>query len=814
MGRTSVLTGALCALAFGAYADHMLTLETPVMSPEEGLLLGNGDLSASVYQTADEIVFRFGKGDVWDRRLDQSQDPKPAYIKEFIHGLLVEGWRCNPYDDKGTLATKGTRNEARMKEICQGTPPCTKNRPYPCPKPVGELRMHLPGDLPGPMAIRQQLLIEEGRLVINAAWKNGVTLTVDAVVAPADNVLSLQWEVNGWTEETCVGRDITPVWFGLTRWADPDPVDFAARQKAEWRHGSALARWNGQPVTALPPPTAFQTNGQFCIEQAFYPDNLFTNGFRCRMTLFADNKLGPTYLPELGSLKDAWLTFMPFGKIVAGELAVAVTTSRDTSLAVVLHKPHAVRVTEAAEAAKTYWTKSALSLPDDAFLEDLWYATCHARRCVLRGGTVPPGLFLPSTVRDYSHWHGDYHSNYNLQSIYWGDYTANHLDTAEAYFDCIGWFLPIGRKIARDYYGARGVFIQLEGFPLLGSDDHNGTLPMGRMAYMTGWAMTRYWEHYLYTLDRGWLIKVGYPVIKDCALFYLDFLKKAPSPDLPPDLKDGLYHAFPSVSGESGISGNPLDLTDRPQVIMHIRHALYGAIEASKVLDTDRDLRGQWQDRMDNLAGTRRDLQGIEKHCYLCNPPEAGNGPKPYVPPVEWTGAPRKRSKECFWYFGHSISDRIAALRKNAFIPGRDFPEYRKALETWRHPNGLVWGMALANYGRSGAWTETLSCMAPLQEMMLQSWDGAIRLFPFWPKDKDASFKTFRAQEAFLVSAEWKGGKIGAVTVESEKGAPCLIYGDWRVTAADDKDVATDHDAFGRLRFQTRPGAVYCLYAM
>ncbi len=79
---------------------------------------------------------------------------------------------------------------------------------------------------------------------------------------------------------------------------------------------------------------------------------------------------------------------------------------------------------------------------------------------------VPPGLFLPSTVQDYSHWHGDYHTNYNFQEPFWGDYTANHLELGDAYFDGVKFMLPIGRKIARDYYNCRGVFIQLSMFPI------------------------------------------------------------------------------------------------------------------------------------------------------------------------------------------------------------------------------------------------------------------------------------------------------------------------------------------------------------
>lgn len=98
--------------------------------------------------------------------------------------------------------------------------------------------------------------------------------------------------------------------------------------------------------------------------------------------------------------------------------------------------------------------------------------------------------------------------------------------------------------------------------------------------------------------------------------------------------------------------------------------------------------------------------------------------------------------------------------------------------------------------------------MAPFQEMVLQSWDGAIRLFPRWPKDRDVKVSGFRAQGAFLVDAEWKDGKPGRVVVTSEKGADCRFHGDWKVFS---KGAAVDvgKDEFGRNVFKTAVGGVY-----
>jgi hypothetical protein len=336
------------------------------------------------------------------------------------------------------------------------------------------------------------------------------------------------------------------------------------------------------------------------------------------------------------------------------------------------------------------------------------------------------------------------------------------------------YFLQIGRKIAQDYYDYRGVFIQLSGFPIYAEDDYLGIVPMGRMAYMTGWAMEQYWWRYLYTKDKEWLRDKGYPVIRDCALFYTDFLKKG---------DDGLYHAFPSNQGEDGFTGDPKDYTDRAQVMQHIRYSLRSAIKASEELDMDDDLRAQWQDRLDNIATDdgkpEPKLDGIEKKCAELNPPAFGIG-KSHKPQLRDTKIEATGDYSNLWlwswYFGQATFWIMPQIRGGSFIADRDFGEFRKLIERWRHPNGIIWGMAIANYGHCGAWTESLGVIAPLQEMMLQSWDGSLRIFPAFPTHLSASFYNFRAEGAFLVSAEKQEDYIKYVLVESLAGSPLSIY--------------------------------------
>jgi hypothetical protein len=793
---------------------HVREINGHILSPDDGLLLGNGDLSCSLYQDANSLVFRLGKGDVWDRRMDFTGVPKPVTIREFIDGVLKEGWSALNWNASKFGGTNQITSAERMHEIFRGPTPIGKN-PFPMPKPTGEFRLRIPVDLPGPMKITQRLVIEEARLEVQLAWANGVTMDVEALIPPDENVLSVAWKLNGWNDSTRVLINTAPVGLQLTRWADPDRVEWGNRYFTSFPRWVTKMTWPNSEAQPLPPPTTDLSGQYAAIEQRFYPDKTFPDGFRYRLYLMPGPGCGKTSALDLGPVKDAWLVNMTYSSTnsLRGEAAVAVTTSRDRSLTPAPKKSHDAYRAATLAAAKEYWTKSGVVFPDDKFLEDLWYATYHARRCILKGGTVPPGLFLPSTISDYSRWCGDWHANYNMQSIYWGDFTANRLDNAEAFFSCVDFFVPIGRKIAKEYYGCRGIFFQLEGFPVEAEDDHHGTLPLGRMAYMTGWMMTRYWEYYQYTRDKAWLAQKGYPMIKDCALFYLDFLKKAPHPDLPSNLNDGKYHAFPSVAGESGFK-KPMDLCDQSQVIRHARYCLWAAVEASQALGIDESLRTEWKDRLDNLAHNNASkLEPYNRHCYLCCPPEHNSTGIPYKEPEwDWQGDPYVRHSNDLRYLGITHWWKIGNVRGagTTFKPSRDFPAWRATLETWTRPNGLVMGMNIQEYGRV-AWTESLSCMAPFQEMMLQSWDGAIRLFPCWPRDRDAAFNGWRAHGAFIVSAMFKDGKISDVRIESEKGEDCLVHGNWTVTSANGEKVKTDRDEFGRLRFKTTAGIVYKL---
>ena len=81
-------------------------------------------------------------------------------------------------------------------------------------------------------------------------------------------------------------------------------------------------------------------------------------------------------------------------------------------------------------------------------------------------------------------------------------------------------------------------------------------------------------------------------------------------------------------------------------------------------------------------------------------------------------------------------------------------------------PNGL--------FRHHGGGIEHLTTIpATINEMLMQSFEGIIRPFPCWDRNKSASFENLRADGAFLVSAENKGGKITSLKIKSLNGRTC-----------------------------------------
>ncbi|MHC4986297.1 MAG: glycoside hydrolase family 95-like protein, partial [Planctomycetota bacterium] len=234
--------------------------------------------------------------------------------------------------------------------------------------------------------------------------------------------------------------------------------------------------------------------------------------------------------------------------------------------------------------------------------------------------------------------------------------------------------------------------------------------------------------------------------------------------------------------------------------------------------DADKDLRDQWQDILDNLVVVDDlDALGFDdeaKRQYYYNEaafigidigqhiPRPGDAPK-------WLKKPFHSTANLPWEW-------MIHLRNRVFVPERDLPIVSEWVQQWRAPNGACRAMGTQGLGFIGHYGEAEGILQPIHEMMLQSWDGCLRIFAAWPSDQNGSFKTLRAQGAFLVSAAFADGTCGDVTLASEKGARCRVASPWgggfTVVDSAGKAVATD-DEDGIICFDTVAGETYTLSA-
>ena len=69
---------------------------------KKALVLGNGDLNALLFSQGKSLKLRISKNDVWDARIDTSEDPPPARFNVEDHSWKggasrVPSWHGRPY---------------------------------------------------------------------------------------------------------------------------------------------------------------------------------------------------------------------------------------------------------------------------------------------------------------------------------------------------------------------------------------------------------------------------------------------------------------------------------------------------------------------------------------------------------------------------------------------------------------------------------------------------------------------------------------------------------------------------------------------
>jgi alpha-L-fucosidase 2 len=433
-----------------------------------------------------------------------------------------------------------------------------------------------------------------------------------------------------------------------------------------------------------------------------------------------------------------------------------------------------------------------------------------------RPGTLPANNKALWNEEMDPEWESKYTINCNIQMNYWPAEVCNLAECHSPLFDLLKFrMLESGKHTAKVSYGCRG-FVAHHNTDIWGhtapvDGARWGVWPMG-----AAWLCMHLWDHYEFNLDRIFLAQVGYPLLKEAALFFLDYLVE----DMTGHLVTG-----PSISPENTYilpNGTVPFFCMGPSMDIQIVRALFSAcVKASKILDIDKSFREELLSKLELLPEQKIgkygqlqewmiDYEEYEpqhrhiSHLFALFPgdqitlehtPELAQAARVSLERrvsegkgTTWAGA--NFWYACCWARLREGDRAYAILKKFISNSGNIFD-----LDRWHVVDG------------------NFSGPAAIAEMLLQSHNQEIKLLPALPKAWEKGYvKGLRARGGFEVDIAWSEGSLIEGKIKSKNGRTCRVRCDIPVKIKlQGKTVKTRKINDQVIEFDTQPGYIYTI---
>ena len=429
-----------------------------------------------------------------------------------------------------------------------------------------------------------------------------------------------------------------------------------------------------------------------------------------------------------------------------------------------------------------FWEQAGVRLPNPT-LEALWYRETYKFGAAARRGAPPISLQAVWTADEggIPPWKGDYHHDLNTQLSYWPCYAGNHLEEGLGYLDWLWQTRAEAFTYTHRFFGKPGLNVPMTA-DLLGRQI-GGWHQYTHSATTAAWLAQHFYLHWRYSQDRRFLEERAYPYLAEVCSFLEAITEFDPN-----------GKRFLPLSSSPEINDNRLEawLPPTSNYDLALLHwSFTAATELAAELGRPAEVQ-RWQD----LLATLPDFSYADDGRLLVAPgmPLAAShrhfSHLMAIHPlslIAWEdGEPARRAIRAALaelarlgpdqWCGYSYA-WLASLAARA----GEGPRAERALEIFAtafcSPNSfhLNGDQTRSGYSRFTYRPFTLegnfAAAAGVQEMLLQSHRGLLRLFPALPATwNDVAFRTLRAEGAFLVSAERQNGRTARAEVSAEAG--------------------------------------------